>query len=58
MAVVFVMGDAVLSRLVDSVIFHPEAGAELGLDALGLEGHELFLRTEDGVRIHLSLIHI
>ena len=42
----------VWSRLVESMIFQPTAGAELRPEQVGLEGDDVFLETEDGVRIH------
>jgi len=38
--------------LVDHMIFHPTSGADVTLAELGVPGEELFLETEDGVRIH------
>lgn len=40
------------SRLVDRMIFQPTPGADLGLEEVGAAGEDVFLRTEDGVRIH------
>jgi fermentation-respiration switch protein FrsA (DUF1100 family) len=39
-------------RLVDGMIFHPSAGADLRPGQVGLRGEDVFLQTEDGVRIH------
>jgi fermentation-respiration switch protein FrsA (DUF1100 family) len=39
-------------RLVDGMIFHPSPGADLRPEQLGLAGEDVFLETEDGVRIH------
>ena len=39
-------------RLVDGVIFHPSPGADLRPEQVGLAGEDVFLTTEDGVRIH------
>jgi len=40
------------NRVVDSMIFYPTPGAELRPEQLGLVGEDVFLETEDGVRIH------
>lgn len=40
------------SQLVDRMIFHPTSGVDLRPDDVGLSGEEIFLETEDGVRIH------
>ena len=37
---------------VDRMVFHPTPGGDLEPDALGIEAHEVFLETGDGVRIH------
>lgn len=42
----------VWSRLVEGMIFHPTPGAELRPEQLGLAGEDVFLETEDGVRVH------
>ena len=47
LGVIFVWG-----RLVDRVIFHPSPGADLRPAQIGLQGEDVFLETEDGVRIH------
>jgi hypothetical protein len=39
-------------RLVDSLIFQPTPGADLRPSQLGISAEEVFLRTDDGVRIH------
>jgi fermentation-respiration switch protein FrsA (DUF1100 family) len=41
-----------LSRMVDGVIFQPSPGIDLRPEQLGVEGDEVYLRTEDGVRLH------
>ena len=40
------------NRLVDGVLFHPTPGVDIRPERLGLEAEEVFLETEDGVRIH------
>ena len=40
------------SRLVDGMIFHPAPGVDLRPEQLGLVGEDVYLDTEDGVRIH------
>lgn len=40
------------SRLLDRLIFQPSPGVDLRPEALGLAAEEIFLRSEDGVRIH------
>ena len=42
--------------LVDSLVFHPTPGADVAFGELGAEGEEVFLETEDGVRIHAYLL--
>ena len=39
-------------RLVDGMIFHPSPGADLRPEQVGLVGEDVFLETQDGVRIH------
>jgi fermentation-respiration switch protein FrsA (DUF1100 family) len=39
-------------RLVDSMVFQPTRGVDLRPSQLGIEGEEIVLETEDGVRIH------
>jgi len=39
-------------RLVDSMVFQPTRGVDLRPSQLGIEGEEVYLETEDGVRIH------
>ena len=46
------MAFGVLNRLIETMIFHPTPGVDLRPDQLGIEGQELHLNTEDGVRIH------
>jgi fermentation-respiration switch protein FrsA (DUF1100 family) len=41
-----------LSRMVDGVIFQPSPGIDLRPQQLGVEGEEVYLRTEDDVRLH------
>jgi len=41
-----------LGRLVDRMIFHPEPGIDLRPEDVGIRGEEVYLTTEDGVRIH------
>ena len=38
--------------LFDRMIFHPTPGVDLTPEAIGVAGEEVFLDTEDGVRIH------
>ena len=39
-------------RLVDRMVFHPTRGVDLRPEQVGLVGEEVFLETQDGVRIH------
>jgi hypothetical protein len=41
----------VLGRLVDSMIFYPEPGADLSPQDIGVDGEDVRILTEDGVRI-------
>ena len=49
-ALVLILLVVVLSRLVERMIFFPSPGVDLRPEAFGAE--ELFLRSEDGVRLH------
>ena len=40
------------NRLVDGMIFHPTPGVDVRPDQLGLAAEDVFLETEDGVRVH------
>jgi pimeloyl-ACP methyl ester carboxylesterase len=40
------------NRLIERLIFFPTSGVDLRPEQLGVEGRELFLTTEDGVRLH------
>jgi fermentation-respiration switch protein FrsA (DUF1100 family) len=40
------------NRVVDSMIFHPSSGADLRPEQVGLVGEDVYLETEDDVRIH------
>ena len=40
------------NRLIERMIFFPTRGVDLRPEQLGVEGQELFLTTEDGVRLH------
>ncbi len=40
------------NRLIERVIFQPSPGVDIHPGQVGLEGEEVFLTTEDGVRIH------
>jgi pimeloyl-ACP methyl ester carboxylesterase len=40
------------SRWIDRVIFHPTRGVALRPSDVGISGEEIFLNTEDGLRIH------
>ena len=43
---------AVPTFLLNRVVFQPSRGRWIGLEGLGLQGEEVWLDTEDGVRIH------
>lgn len=45
-------GPFMLSRLVDRAIFQPSPGVDLRPADVGLEGEEVFVTAEDGVRVH------
>lgn len=47
-----VLFSSMWNRIVDSVLFHPTPGVDLHPAQVGVEGEEVFLETEDGVRIH------
>ena len=40
------------SRLVDGMVFQPSPGVDLRPEQVGLRGEDVFLDTDDGVRIH------
>lgn len=42
----------VIDRIVSSLLFHPTPGVDLHPRDLGIDAEEVFLETEDGVRIH------
>jgi len=50
--VVVVLLVFVLGQLVDRMIFHPEPGADLRPEDVGIAGEDVRIVTEDGVRIH------
>jgi fermentation-respiration switch protein FrsA (DUF1100 family) len=52
LAVGLVTGSLMWSRLLDRAIFQPTPGVDVLPEALGIEAEELFLRAEDGVRLH------
>jgi hypothetical protein len=41
-----------LGRLFDSMMFHPEPGAQIRPEQVGVEGRDVFLTTGDQIRIH------
>ena len=43
---------AMLDSLVESVVFHPTPGADLSPETIGVVGEDVFLTTDDGVKIH------
>jgi pimeloyl-ACP methyl ester carboxylesterase len=49
---VLVLGYAMWGRFVESMIFFPERGVAVTPEQLGIDGEEVFVKTEDGVRIH------
>jgi pimeloyl-ACP methyl ester carboxylesterase len=51
-----VLAVALFRWLVDRLVFQPTPGADLSLEQLGVAGEELYLRTEDGVRIHAFFV--
>jgi fermentation-respiration switch protein FrsA (DUF1100 family) len=52
LAAVLLGGIILWDRLVDGMIFHPSPGADLRPEQVGLAGEDVFLETQDGVRIH------
>jgi len=38
--------------MIDRLVFQPSPGVDLTPEQLGVEGREVYLDTEDGVRIH------
>jgi len=49
---VLILGYAMWGRFVESMIFFPERGVAVTPEQLGIDGEEVFVDTEDGVRIH------
>lgn len=49
---VLVAGIVMWDRVVESMIFHPVRGVAITPEQLGIEGEEVFIETEDGVKIH------
>jgi fermentation-respiration switch protein FrsA (DUF1100 family) len=45
-------------RFLDSVIFQPTPGVDLRLEQLGIAGEDVFLQTEDDVRIHAFYLDV
>lgn len=45
-------GSSLRQWIVDSLVFQPTRGVDLRPEELGIEGEEVYLETEDGVRIH------
>jgi fermentation-respiration switch protein FrsA (DUF1100 family) len=48
----FALGFTMWDRLIDRMIFQPTGGADLRPEQLGIVGEDVFLETEDAVRIH------
>ena len=44
------------NRLLDRLIFHPRRGVDVALERVAPGGREVFLETEDGVRVHAFAI--
>ncbi len=42
----------VWNRLIEGMIFHPSRGADVRPTQLGIDAEDVYLETEDGVRIH------
>ncbi len=40
------------SRIVDGLLFHPTPGVDIRPEEVGVVGEDVYLETEDGVRIH------
>jgi uncharacterized protein len=51
-ALLIITGPDMLDRLVANVLFQPSPGVDLRPESLGIEASEVWLDTEDGVRIH------
>ncbi len=45
-------------RFLDSVIFQPSSGADIRPEQLGIAGEDVFLQTEDEVRIHAFYLDV
>jgi fermentation-respiration switch protein FrsA (DUF1100 family) len=50
--VVMLAASSLRQRLVDSMVFQPTRGVDLRPEQLGIAGEEVYLETEDGIRIH------
>jgi fermentation-respiration switch protein FrsA (DUF1100 family) len=51
-AIALLLAVGMWNRLIERLIFFPTRGVDLRPEQLGVEGQELFLTTEDGVRLH------
>lgn len=51
-AMLMVTSPLVIDRLVSSMLFHPTPGVDLRPADLGIDAEEVFIETEDDVRIH------
>jgi len=49
---VLIAGIVMWDRVVESMIFHPVRGVAITPEQLGIEAEEVFIETEDGVKIH------
>ncbi len=47
---------AMLDRIVESMVFQPTPGAQLGPVDVGVEAEDVFLHAKDGVKIHSFLL--
>ena len=49
---VYTMFESLIDSLVEGVVFQPTAGAELAADSLGIDAEDVYLASEDGLKIH------
>jgi fermentation-respiration switch protein FrsA (DUF1100 family) len=52
LGMVLAMLESLIDSLVEGVVFQPTAGAELAADSLGIDAEDVYLTSEDGLKIH------
>ncbi len=52
LAIVLLSGDVLRDWLIGSVLYHPTPGVDITPEELGISAEDVFIETEDAVRIH------